>query len=329
MQKKHPTKPHLTRQERVELIHFLLRPCQHRGKLHHPKEAYITEEAGLTSLAQDVMYWLGHRSLRLKVIDSKAVVSGWHVELTEKEALISIDVKLREEQPFVAAYYTILGVLQVIVWRYSNIKLNTATNNQLLEHMSIEAGLGIYGINAAHQPQVHHIGHLHHSPSLDKLLSVTTATYLHWFINYVRQHNRPIDDYEDDLLPAARKSLKLPSLNHQSSNPLIAHTTKQLQQRRQLRILAFTVACFVLLLGWIAWEQLPKQLTAEQQQQLTTIAELESAYQICAGDLKNMVGSVSSPDILSSRSIQNKVTSCEKLRQEHNRLVRELRQARR
>lgn len=329
MQKKHPTKLHLTKQERIELIRFLLRPCQHRGKLHHPKETYITEKTGLTDLANDVAYWLGHQSLHLTVVDVGDAIDDWSVKLTDKGAVVSVNTRLRDEQPFVAAYYTVLAVLQVIVWRYSHVKLNRATNIQLLEYMSVEAGLGIYGVNAAHQPKVHHI--THHQPNQSSYAPFFTpiATYLRWFIDYIHQHRLPIDDYEDDLLPAARKSLKIPTLNHQSSNPLIAHTTKQLQQRRQRQILGFATACLVLLVGWASWQQLPRPLSAEQQQQLTIITELESAYQICAGDLKNMASTVSSPDILSSRSIQNKVTSCETLRQEHNRLVRELRQARR
>lgn len=324
MQKKHPVKLHLTKQERVDLIRFLLRPCQHRGKLHRPKEKYVTEPDGLLQLAQDVAHWLGHRSLEISVDSSGPVQHGWHAALTNRGALLTIDASIASKQPFIAAYSIVLAVLQVIVWRYGHTRLNKAANRKLLDHMSIEAGLGLYGMNAAHQPTLQHL-HREETASTPHLFSVPVATYQHWFISYTKQHNFRVESFEDDLLPAALKSLEQPPLHHKSSNPLIAHTAEQLHHRQQRRILLTLLAVFVLLLGWIAWQTAPKSLSPEEQRKLEIVTELEEAYQICQSELEALVTSAPEPDISASRSIKNKMQSCEQLRKQHNQLVRDLR----
>jgi hypothetical protein len=320
--KQHP-KTHLTKNERTDLIRHLLRPCEHRGNLHSPKEAYTNEENGFNMLANDIAHWLGHKSLAVHVSTDQSVDEGWHAALTHEGGTVEIDKHIASNQPFIAAYFSVLGVLQIIVWRYSHLHLHHSDNQKLLEHMSVASGLGTYGVNAVHQPKVHYFDSGHHIWH-DRIFSVPTSSYLSWFKAYSNEHNIPLNRYEDDLLPAARKSLELPPLSRPSKNPLIAHAEAATNHRRSILILSIVAAVSIIAVGFFAWQRIPRPLSAEQRAQLTQISELHKAYDTCQNELVELIDTVENPDIPNRRSIQTKAKTCEQLRQEHNRLVREI-----
>ncbi len=326
--KQHPAHT-LTKHERIDIIRHLLRPCAHRGKLHIPKDAYF-EDGGPEKLANDTVYWLGHKNLQVRVelVDtSTAKDSLWHSAVTESGGIITINKELWRESPFIAVYFTVLGVLQLILWRYSHTTLNPTSEQKLLDHMSIEAGLGIYGINAAFQPTVETL--MKKTNSVNVFWSLSTDTYVDWFFAYTAQHRIHEDTYEEYLLPKARKELHIAKTASDPDEPAyITNFQKKLHRKYELLSLIALTGIFLMILIALLFPLIPRSLNSEQAQLTQQAQELQIAHETCQAELKELSDSVTTPDILNNQSLRAKHNTCEQLRLEYNALVNQLQDSR-
>lgn len=322
--KQHPAHT-LTKHERIDIIRHVLRPCAHRGKLHIPKDTYF-ETGGLEQLANEVMYWLGHKNLQVSVelVDaSTATSSNWHSAVTESGGIITIDKRLWQTSPFIAAYYTVLGVLQLIIWRYNHTTLNPASQQKLLDHMSIEAGFGIYGINAAFQPTVE--TPLRKNASAKVFQSISTDTYVDWFFAYTTQHRIQEVTYEQCLLPKARKELHIAETANDPAEPAyISQFQKQLHRKYEILSLIALVGILLMALLALLFPLIPRAFNSEQQRLVQQAQELQTAHETCQAELEDLSDSITTPDILNRQSLRAKHNACEQLRFEYNAIVNQL-----
>jgi|GEM_PF-2203264 hypothetical protein len=305
----------ITASERENLIASLLTSDTNRGRLHQPNEAYFNQLIGLNQFAMDVYAWLGHHSTPIDVVAT--MDSTWHAADTKDVKNIYIPEVIINKQPFLALYFTCLGACSFLVdERMVNKSFSHAARQGLLEHLSIEAGFGIYGLNAVYDTD----SSTKRDTDRQVLNFLTVEHYKELFVAYCMRNTISFTSYEQALLPSAQDTLRLhsPEGKRKSFVRRYLRKKKSIKERFALSILS---AIFLVSFLYMLWPFIPKTLSQEQRTIQSEIILLKQQYNDCQKVLSQMHESIIAPDVLSSRSLQQQSLACSELKQEHDQLV--------
>lgn len=300
----------MTQHERKECIRQILAPMTHRGHLHLPKQDYFEGLYGLTALAHDLSHWMALSEVSVRVIEHDK--PHWTLDYTDTSATISLPKNLVTDAPFFAHYMIVLAVCTLAKRiRLADDLLSLESEQQLVEHLSISAGCGVYGVNARHNAPSHHA----HTRFV-----IPQQHYQDLFQSYCREHAIPLTRYEQHLLPAAQHALH----THSPKNSRKAFIQRFLRSKhvRTYRTLGYAVGLVSMLMALsVLWHYVPRPLTPEQRSIQADIKMMRQEYALCQQNFQNMQQIAAEPDILRTRSLQLQLRQCEELKQAHNQLV--------
>ncbi len=305
----------ITTDERNTLIANLLLLDTNKGKLHQPKDAYFNGVIGLNHLASDIVTWLGFQVVSIDVITTKD--ASWSAHSTESTKEIRIPEAIISQHPFLALYYTCLAVCSLLTDEHiTDTSLSCSAKQELMEHFSIEAGLGIYGMNALYDTDVHNTT----ETSNQVLEFIAPGHYKQLFAAYCNNNNIAFTSYEQGLLPAAQDALQLHSPKSKRKSFVRRYLQKHKTNKERFALTMLSMV-FLATFLFMLWPYIPKPLNQDQRAMQSEIISLKQRYDDCQSVLTQMHESIIEPDILSSRSLQKQSQVCSSLKQEHDKLV--------
>lgn len=302
---------YLTKDEQRDIVRYLLRPDNHIGLLHLPKDVYFDKGViGLNHLVRDLLDWLGYSN---QIIHVKQVghIDTWDATLSADKD-IPIPEHLISKQPFLSAYMACIGVCAVLLKRLlPHKKLSREDRIRVLLTMSVDAGLGVYGLNALHETP---------NKTIELLTKMNTTEYALHVQAYCRRNNIPFTYYEQFLLPDAQKSLQLHSPKKQK--PFIKSYVRKQKTQKEIKLFFFLYAIALIVISLSIWGLLPKPLNKEQRAMQSTIHSLKIEHEACQEALREMADATQELDILATRSLRQKHSDCETIKQVHDQTVR-------
>ncbi|MCA1807659.1 MAG: type II secretion system protein M, partial [Actinobacteria bacterium] len=188
---------------------------------------------------------------------------------------------------------------------------------ELLEYFSIEAGFGLYGLNALYDRGTTS----KKDPNNQALDFLTAEHYKELFTAYCTRNNIPFTHYEQALLPPAQDTLRLHSPRGKQKSFIGQYLRKQKSAKERFTLSMLSLV-FLIAFLYMLWPYIPKPLTQEQRTMQSEIISLKQQYNDCQTVLSQMHESIIAPDVLSSRSLQQQSLVCSELKQEHDQLVR-------
>lgn len=319
MTKQHQQHPAhiMTSRERNDFIRFLLRPNQNRDKLHIPVDSYFAA-AGLNDLANDAISWIGHSRVSVQVVVASPVKTGWSVTLQNHTAYLYIDSTIANQRPFLAAHYTILGVLAIIVKKFSHMRLTRETRQQIIEDMSIVAGFGLYALNACYEIDLQHP--FQKTAPKNALLAIPLTVYIATLKKHCSANAIKLENYKAQLLPHAREAILQQPLDTPASSFVQTYIARLRDNRERIAFVLFIIV-FSVLFGIAAWPHLPKPLSRSQRAMIADIEKLQGEYAQCNAEFRHMLTVPYQPDILSQQTLQAKASTCQELKQQHDETV--------
>lgn len=303
----------LSQADRIDLIRYITKQRTSSGELYTPHAATVSLSS-LNEMMHDVLKRSGHPAEHIS-IEADTSIEAYRVAApANAPATITIADSIIQQAPYLALYLSTLGTILVLLRRYGPHRYSQDQEIIIAAHASVLLGYGVLGINAYHEERPKY---KHAAP----LTVVNANQYSHWLGDYVERHHlgRFITPH---LLPAASKSLDLDHLHGTTSDPLIHAQQKAHSEKRQKHIIVTSAVILSVLLVFSVWSITPKPLSEEQLTQLRRIEQARQAYDVCRDELRAM-SNINQRDILSSRSLQAKHRSCELLRRDHNKLVRD------
>jgi flagellar biosynthesis protein FlhB len=254
-----------------------------------------------------------------------SVPHGWEIQQhSDRRWSILIESSIVAEHPYTALSYICLALSAITIRSYSpNGDVSPHDILVYAEEMTLQAGLGIYVLNATKESTSHSWRATHRI--LRPLQTYTTNSYTEAFLVYCRNNKISSTQYDEHLLPSVQKQLDIHTLHPKSHIKRYIQSEKRLHERFALLGLCLVVFLFFMPSLWGA---IPKPLSPQQQSWRQKIDTLKQQHTACEASLKIFFDTVASPDILSSRSLQAKKHECDSIKQKHDVLVGLLRTSR-
>ena len=275
-------------------------------------------EDGLTKLAEDVVVWCGHPDIAVTVSVELGMTENWKYQIKQQTLRITVSDELAQHRPFLAAYTVIKLVLATIVQRYGHLGRHASSQPGLIEHFTIEAGFGLYGLNAAQELDLWRLLR-QPSPAFSEL---TPDYYQQQFLAWCAGHRIVLHQYRQYVLPKVIQQLHLDP-HVKSYDHGVAMYVDHWRQKKETIILLVLATISMGLLMWVLWPHVPRALTAEQRTMSQEITSLRSDYARCTVTFRETLQIPYHPDILSSQTLQRQAKQCYQIKQQHDQLVRD------
>ncbi|CAN5630044.1 hypothetical protein BH23PAT2_BH23PAT2_03930 [soil metagenome] len=314
------------RENRLSVVLEVLRGRLYQpGHLHFPKSVYFDGVDGLDAFVKSVAIWLDHHQRMTVTVTPASVPHGWEIERhSAREWSILIEPSVIQQYPYTALSYICLALSAITMHSYSPI--NDVSPHDILvyaEEMTLQAGLGIYILNATKESTSHSWRPTHRT--LRPLQTYTATSYTEAFLIYCKNNKISSTQYDEHLLPRMQKQLAVHALHPKSHIKRYIQGEKRLHER--FTLLGLCLVGFLFLMPSL-WGAIPKPLSPQQQSWRQEIDTLKQQHTACEASLKRFFDTVASPDILSSRSLQAKKHECDSIKQKHDVLVGLLRTSR-
>lgn len=316
----------VTDEERIAKLYVLLGTrFSHHGQLLLPTfrqyEALSTDE-GLRALAKEFCRWLGYKpqSLIVKFGEVKSDVS---YAITPDS--ITINYAFRDH-PLVTG-----GLLATAVLRFVLEHHHYAPDDRFIEVATVEAGLGLWVINAF-KPRLSRREKLYHM--LDgnwtqlegfQLKAMTAGEYIRQFTIFARNNRHFPEEYGRSI---SKRSIHLipstPSMTKIIPLPEPSTTSKHRRNANSLWIkiaLLSASAAAITIFGLLILGHRTTSTSYEQTRDAQALRVIKASLDTCIEQASDQQSSYDPNDLFMTRQIDATKTRCESLRNQYNDLL--------
>jgi hypothetical protein len=312
----------VTDDELIAKLHELLGSrFSNHGQLMIPSfQQYeaLSSDNGLDVLAKDMCRWLGFKPRKLTVTYGKISETYYSVD---SEAII-INETFREH-PLVTG-----GILASAVLSFVLSHHHYTPNSRFIEVTTIEAGLGLWIINAL-RPRLSHREKLYHMidgnwEQLEglQLQSMNNGDYVRLFSIYTSTNRLFPEDYGGGV---TKRSLHLlpPTPSATKIVPLVEPTAviTHVQNANKLWIkicLLSASAAAVVVFGLLIWGHRPTPVSSQQTNDSESLRVIKQSLAECIKHASEQQSTYDPNDLFLTRQIDATKTRCESLRNQYN-----------
>ncbi len=277
----------------------------------------LSDDEGLQALAKELYRWLGYKPHSLDV-----VYGASQSPTTTSLKKIIVDEQYRNH-PLVVGGLVTLAVLRQVMTKH-----HYGADEHFIENASIQAGLGLWIINAfkphaSHHESLYHMldgGWLQHEGL--QLDAFTKGQYLQEFAIFTSQHRLFPEDYlrgvskrSHYLLPTTTGTDKVAPL------PEPTATSKHLRAAKlmwaKLAIIAITLS-LIITFGLVLWAGTEKAPNADQARDEKALSVIKTSLDDCVKHASDQLSTLDPNDLFMARQSDATKSRCESLRNQYN-----------